>query len=318
VDSSLVKLGTKVAESEPKAAAFYKELLDNLADGVYLVDVDRRITYWNRGAERITGYTSAEVTGHLCRDNLLVHTDAEGNCLCLAGCPLLAAIVEGTTRQSDVFLRHKDGHRVPVSVRSSPIRDAGGRVTGGVEVFSDNSSKLAAIERAAEMEQLALIDPLTTVGNRRYTERVLREKHSLFRREGDVFAVLLLDLDRFKTVNDRYGHDAGDAVLQAVSRTLVNNLRSFDFLGRWGGEEFLAVLTNADAARATLVAGRCCGLVRSCQVRWSGHVIQPTISIGAAVVKSGDSIDSLLARADARLYAAKQAGRDGFRGPEVA
>lgn len=244
-----------------------------------------------------------------------MHTNAQGCNLCLDGCPLLATFRDRIGRQTDVFLKHRDGHRVPVSVRTSPIVDAEGRVIGGVEVFSENSSKLAALEKAAEMEQLALIDPLTSVGNRRYTETVLHQQHELFRREGDSFAVLFLDVDHFKVVNDTHGHDAGDAVLRAVARTLVNNLRSFDFLGRWGGEEFIAVLVKADAPRAIAVAARCCALVRSCLVDWAGRLIRQTISIGVAVIQPGESAAELVARADAFLFQAKQAGRDQVCGP---
>ncbi len=142
--------------------------------------------------------------------------------------------------------------------------DAEGRLIGGVEVFSETPSKLAPLEKAAEAEQFALIDPLTSVGSRRCTQTVLHQQGELFRREGDSFAVPLLALDDFKVVNDTHGPDARDAVLKAVGRTIVNNLRWFDFLGRWGGDESIAILTRADAAR-------CCSLVRNCLADWPGR-----------------------------------------------
>jgi diguanylate cyclase (GGDEF)-like protein/PAS domain S-box-containing protein len=299
----------------PGADAFYRQILDNLADGVYFVDTRRRITYWNRGAEVISGYAAADVVGHSCRDNLLVHTNAAGCQLCLRGCPLQATFRDGANRAADVFLKHRDGHRVPVSVRVSPIVGVKGKIVGGVEVFSENSSKLAALERAAEMERLALIDPLTGAGNRRYTEKVLREHCDKSRRDGENVAILFIDLDRFKTVNDAHGHAAGDAVLRAVARTIMNNLRSFDFLGRWGGEEFIAVLPGADAEKAKRTAARCCALVRSCSIDWGGAAIRPTISLGIALVGPGDSPEDLVSRSDSRLYLAKASGRDRFLGP---
>jgi len=188
-----------------------------------------------------------------------------------------------------------------------------GRVIGAVEVFSENSTKLALLEKVAAMEQLALTDPLTSLGNRRYTERVLQQQCELFYRTGDSFAVLFLDLDNFKAVNDAFGHEAGDAVLRATARTILNNLRSYDFLGRWGGEEFIAVLPKAAVARIT--AERCCSLVRSCQVEWAGRCIRPTISIGAAVIRQGESAQHVVRRADEQLLRAKQEGRDRVVGP---
>ena len=294
---------------------FYQNILDSLADGVYFVDKERKITYWNRGAEVISGYSAQDVLGRPCRDNLLVHTNAEGCQLCLSGCPLLSAFRDRVNQQTDVFLKHRNGHRVPVSISASPILDAEGRLLGRVEVFSDNSSKLAAFEKAFEMEILALIDPLTNAGNRRYTEKVLQDSLNRYHRDGDNFALLFIDLDHFKVVNDPYGHNAGDVVLKAVSRTITDNLRSFDFLGRWGGEEFIAILTHSDKARAKVIAERCCALVRSCAVEWADCTIHPTISIGVAMVKPGESSTELLTRADGYLYQAKHAGRDQFYGP---
>jgi diguanylate cyclase (GGDEF)-like protein/PAS domain S-box-containing protein len=297
----------------PATQDFYRKLLDSLADGVYFVDKERRITYWNRGAEAISGYSAQDVLGRSCRDNLLIHTNAEGCQLCLCGCPLAATFRDRVNRQADVFLKHRQGHRVSVHV--SPILDSERRVIGGVEVFSENSSKIAALERAAEMEQLALVDSLTKAGNRRYTERVLRDSCDRYCRDRENFAVLFIDLDHFKAVNDTYGHDAGDVVLKAVSRMIVNNLRSFDFFGRWGGEEFIAILTNSNKAYARVIAERCCALVRSCVVEWAGRAIRPTISIGVALIQPDESQTELLARADSYLYQAKQAGRDQFYGP---
>src|ERR1017187_5447325 len=84
---------------------FYRQILDSLADGVYFVDTERRITYWNRGAEAISGYSAQDVLGRSCSDNLLVHANAEGCQLCLHGCPLLATLRDGANRQADVFLK---------------------------------------------------------------------------------------------------------------------------------------------------------------------------------------------------------------------
>ena len=304
-------------EADPKRDNFYRRVLDSLVDGVYFVDRDRRITYWNRGAQAISGYTTAEVVGRSCQDNLLVHTDVEGCLLCLKGCPLLATFHDRCSRQADVFLKHRDGHRVPVSVRVSPLLGLEGEVIGGIEVFSENSSKLAALEKAAEMEQLALIDPLTGAGNRRYADKVLAEHCDRFHRDGDIFSILFTDLDNFKSVNDTHGHDAGDAVLRAVSKTIMNNLRSFDFLARWGGDEFVAVLSGSGLHKAEAAAARCCALVRNCSIDWGESRIRPTISAGITVVRPGDSPEHLVSRADSQLQRAKRSGRDRFVAPSL-
>ena len=98
-------------------ARFYKDLIDNLSDGVYFVDANRRITYWNKGAERITGYSSDEVVNHLCSDNILTHMDRAGCLLCGGACPLHKSMEEDGHHEDEIFLHHKDGHRVPVRVK---------------------------------------------------------------------------------------------------------------------------------------------------------------------------------------------------------
>ncbi len=115
---------------------FYKSVLDNLFDGVYFVDSERKITYWNKAAERITGFFEAEVVNLSCYDKILNHVDETGKQLCLNGCPLAEVLKDGNLREADVFLRHKAGHRVPVSIRITPIYD-GDRIVGAVEIFSD-------------------------------------------------------------------------------------------------------------------------------------------------------------------------------------
>ena len=288
---------------------FYKEILDNLYDGVYFVDENRVITYWNKGSERITGYTAGEVVGRHCADNILVHVDLEGNVLCQGICPVAEALADGTLRTSEVFLHHKDGHRVPISVRVAPIRDAGGGITGAVEIFSDNTPEAAALQRLEEAEKLAYVDPLTGLANRRYTEIILSARHEEMERYGWPFGVLFADIDHFKQINDRYGHPAGDRVLKMVARTLSNAVRTFDVVGRWGGEEFLAVIANVDREELSATANRFRALVE--QSNLSGeHGLRVTISVGATLARPEDTIDGLLARSDSFMYESKTAGRN--------
>ena len=116
----------------------HRRILDEIQDGVYFLDTDRRITYWNRGAERITGFKSDEVLGRCCSDNILMHVDHAGLQLCKGHCPAARTIADGSFQEDEVFLHHKQGHRVPVRVRTSPVRDEAGGIIGAVEIFNDN------------------------------------------------------------------------------------------------------------------------------------------------------------------------------------
>ncbi len=289
---------------------FYERVLDNLHDGVYFVDRDRQITYWNRGAQRITGYSSDEVLGRNCLDNLLMHSDRGGSLLNVDGCPVIQTVADGLARECDVFVKHREGHRIPVHIRVSPILDTDGEIIGAVETFSDNSAKIAALERASQLEQIAYLDALTGLGNRRYAEMALEQHFASFQQHGSTFAVLFCDLDRFKLVNDRWGHHAGDSVLRMIAQTLSHNLRSYDFVARWGGDEFLVIVPEATDGDVGRVARRCLDLVRSSHLTWNGSQVSVTMSVGVAFPRPDDTALNLIRRADDLLYEAKSSGRD--------
>ena len=289
---------------------FYRGLLDSLSDGVYFVDHDRTITFWNQAAEAITGYSADEIVGMRCGEEVLNHTDAQGHSLCAQGCPVAATATDGAMREAEVYLRHKDGHRVPVLVRATPVLDAAGRPIGAVEVFNNNSSRLESLDRLRELEEMALIDSLTGLGNRRYTQMTLTARLDETKRYGWPFGVLFIDIDHFKRVNDSLGHRAGDEVLAMVGRTLQNSLRPFDFLGRWGGEEFLAVVVNVGHDQLRPVAERAHALVGRSRLQRQPDPIEVTVSIGAAVARPSDTPQSLVERADRLMYEAKNAGRN--------
>jgi diguanylate cyclase (GGDEF)-like protein/PAS domain S-box-containing protein len=288
---------------------FYRELLDSLSDGVYFTDLEGRIIFWNKAAEQLSGFSQSEVLGRRCSDNILMHVDASGTCLCTSGCPLRATISDGRPRDADVYLHHKDGSRIPIRARATPMKDNSGKILGAVEVFSDNTAKEQLAERLARMEQLALLDPLTTLPNRRYIETQIYSHLEEFRRAGWAFGVLFMDIDDFKRVNDTRGHEAGDRVLKMVSKTLDANSRYFDIVGRWGGEEFVAVIHNVDDRILEEIAERFRVLVAQ-SVLTDLDSLRVTISIGVTMASAGDSIDSIVRRADENLYTAKQAGKN--------
>src|SRR5512132_3811188 len=130
---------------------FYKEIIDNLYDGIYFVDRGRVITYWNKGAERITGYQATHTIGRACRDNLLNHVSDTGVPLCMTDCPLAAVMEDGNPREVEVFVHHADGHRLPVVIRATALRDRIGNIIGAIETFSNNSSVINARRRVSEM-----------------------------------------------------------------------------------------------------------------------------------------------------------------------
>jgi diguanylate cyclase (GGDEF)-like protein/PAS domain S-box-containing protein len=293
----------------------YEALLDGLFEGVYFVDRDRRITFWNKAAGRITGFGSADVIGRRCKDGMLCHVDEAGNHLCENGCPLAATMDDGKSRSAQVFVSHADGHRVPVRVAVSPILDATGEIVGAVESFFEDDEWRRAADRVHELEKYAFIDELTDVPNRRHMEQRLASKLDELARYGWPCGVLLIDVDHFKAINDTHGHAVGDLVLKMVARTLAAGLRGLDVVGRWGGEEFLAVVTNPSRGALAAIANRMRVLVAASRLSEPVSV-SVTVSIGATVAEPGEAAADVLRRADENLYRAKKAGRDRVCGGE--
>jgi diguanylate cyclase (GGDEF)-like protein/PAS domain S-box-containing protein len=295
--------------SEHSAGLELEQMLDHLYEGAYLVDSDDEIVYWNAAAEQITGYAAAEVVGRSCADGILVHSDDRGTCMCGHHCPRRSALHTGLCTETATFLRHKEGHRVPVSMRVVPLNARRPRAGGTLAVFRTDPVRGMAAE-LDELRSLALLDPLTKLPNRRFCEKVLASRLEEMRRYYAPFGVLFLDVDDFKQVNDTYGHHVGDRVLQMVASSLSNNCRLFDIVGRWGGEEFIAIIVNVGEQQLAVAAEKFRALIESASLPMSSGRLSVTVSVGGAVSDMDDTPATLVRRADSRMYASKAAGKN--------
>ncbi|MCP4603669.1 MAG: sensor domain-containing diguanylate cyclase [Proteobacteria bacterium] len=286
------------------------DILNEMFDGVYFIDSDRRITYWNKSAEQLTGYKPKDVIGKRCCDNILVHVDSHVSSLCEENCPLVSAMTDGVAREQEVYLRHKDGHRIPSSIRTKPIKNAEGKIVGAVEVFRNKQNPESEHQRITELEQLALLDPLTRLANRRHIESKLKTRFEEMARYKWSFGILIIDIDSFKAINDTYGHQAGDRVLKLASKTMMSSLRPFDFLGRWGGDEFISIIVNVDKKQLLEIADRMRKLVAHSKFDLGEDETKVTISVGATLAKKSDTMEQLIERADQLLYQCKKSGRN--------
>lgn len=289
---------------------FYRNLLNEIQDGVYFVDTQRRITYWNRAAETLTGYTAEEVIGRRCADNVLNHVDDHGTCLCTQGCPLSACMSDNRKHSMRAYLHHKDGHRVPVFVNATPIRDLLGRLIGAVETFRSDVARVVDLERIRELEQLVYLDELTGIANRRFFDSSIHARLAETHRRETRFGLLMFDVDHFKKFNDRHGHATGDRVLKTVAATLGSNIRAFDLAARFGGEEFAVIVADPEQENLAETADRLRVLVARSGVKTDDASLHVTVSLGATMVRPDDDAQTLLTRADALLYQAKSQGRD--------
>jgi len=157
------------------------------------------------------------------------------------------------------------------------------------------------------------VDALTQLANRRYLDAKLATYLEELRRYSWDFGLLLFDIDRFKRINDQYGHDYGDEILRSVGQTLSNAARTIDVVGRWGGEEFVGLYRVIDRDKLLRMAERFRGLIASISVPFDEVRICPTVSIGATIARPDDSPEALFKRADEALYEAKGSGRNRIR-----
>lgn len=290
--------------------ALYLDILNHLQDGVYFVDQTRHIQFWNKAAERITGYTAEEIVGKDCPSSQLNHIDEQGKPLCIVGCPLFATNIDGKTRTEKVFVRHKDGHRIPLIVNIFAIR-RDDKIIGSAEVFTQNSPTVYEDDLIESLSSKAMHDSLTKLPNRSYMESFLNYKLSEFMRFGKRFAVLFTDIDNFRNFNNTYGHEVGDLVLQNMARGVAHTVKKNDLFGRWGGEEFVGVFNIDRTYEASIIAERIRGLVENTDVvTATGETLKVTVSVGVTVVKSGDTLDSVVKRADALMYKSKEEGKN--------
>jgi diguanylate cyclase (GGDEF)-like protein len=160
------------------------------------------------------------------------------------------------------------------------------------------------------LRAVATTDPLTGIGNRRSFDQEVNRRMAIFRRYQTNCSLLIIDADHFKAINDTWGHDVGDKVLKLLVRSMQATLRDIDFLFRLGGEEFVALLPETDAARAEIAAERIRSAVSQLRVPVDGQLLQFSVSLGGAQLCTSDNADSWLKRADDALYEAKRTGRN--------
>jgi diguanylate cyclase (GGDEF)-like protein/PAS domain S-box-containing protein len=287
---------------------FYTDILDNLYEGVFFVDPARHILYWNKGAERISGFRSAEVLGRSCSDAILRHMDGQGAILCQTDCPLVVAMADGQVRESEVCLRHACGHRVPVRLRAAPMRGPNGTIIGAIEIFSEAPAQAGIHKLSANPLMEVLTDPLTALSSRRYLEAQTRAALVETASDQGVCALLLVDIDDLETINRAYGRIVGDKLLAMVGDTLRRGIRTSDIAGRWSGDQFGVVLRGVTYEQLLAVANKLRLLVEHACLREGQHVVRVTVAIGAALARRGDSLETLTARATIMLRQSRAAG----------
>jgi diguanylate cyclase (GGDEF)-like protein len=289
--------------------------LDRVRDGIVLFDPDMNATFINRAAQQLWKITDAQAERRPNIAELVGHATVTGayeaspDELPTVVAQRIAQIRAGDPTPTDI---HTGDHRI-IRAQCAPL-PSGGRMLSYCDVTD-------LVRNAERMEQLATVDVTTRICNRRHFLSKAEVEWDRFQRYHHPLSMLVVDIDHFKSVNDRFGHEVGDAVLTAVAQVLKAERRSSDLVGRFGGDEFVILLPETDATQAAMVAERLCGAVRGQAISAGNRTVGVTISVGVTAATLGmSSVTSLIKAADEALYEAKSNGRDRYAvaQPEVA
>ncbi len=275
--------------------------LHSIGDGVIIADTQGRIEYMNPAAERLSGWRSEEVHGKTPESALGLKREQT---------PEQAGETAGDgplENKQQALLTRRDGEQIAIDESVSAIRDQGGATVGEIRVFHDVTE---ARRRASKLSWQATHDPLTGLVNRREFERRMERALEGAREREQTHAVLFLDLDQFKTVNDTCGHAVGDELLRQLAQLLVSKVRDRDAVARLGGDEFGMLLESCPPDQARRIADNLLAAVKDFRFAWGGQAFEVGISIGLVAVNRANAATDALGAADMACYAAKQRGRN--------
>ena len=292
--------------------SYYRAILESLPIGVYVVDPERRIRFWNDGAEQITGYRRHEIIGRLWHDDLLLHCDEDNNLLEGSACPLLATMHDGKPQVSEIFLRHKDGQRVPARVRAVAMHDAYGTVIGTAGTFDEHYSVPDLRGHPHTRTVQNHIEDLTGISDHQSTQSYLQAFLEDFAEDHKVFCVLSIAVDEFEKFRTAHSAEAAHRILHAVALTLRRNLRECDVVGHWEESRFVILLADCPAAVVGRVAKMLIRVVSGAAISWWGDRLSVTVSIGGTAVSAEDTAESVLLRSEQALRSCLEAGGNGM------
>lgn len=279
--------------------------VENSPATVLITDAEERITYVNPRFTELTGFTSDEALGQTPRFQKSGRTKPE------TYEEMWRTLAAGQVWRGDFINKRKDGSHYYERAAIGPLLDADGQVSSYVAVKLDVTEQRRLED---ELRALATTDPLTGTLNRRRFIELATAEFARARRYDRPVAVLMIDVDRFKEINDQWGHQAGDAALRRLVAGLEVGLREQDLLGRVGGEEFAVVLPETGVEPARVVAHRLCERTSSQLLETGGGLARMTVSIGLVVSRSGTlTLEEAMSQADRALYEAKRAGRNRVR-----
>lgn len=288
---------------------FHRRLLDYMYQGVVMVDLDMRIFEWNRAAERLTGLMQIKTIDEIWRPGLIGLMDEDDKAISPERCPLADSIVKGLQSLRRLKLKHRDGRELLIDAHFLPVKNHCDQLCGATFIFADASKQAHLEKKVQTLHEKATRDGLTLVANRAELDRQMVEFVNNSSTTGARGCLIIADIDRFKKVNDIFGHQAGDEALKLFADVLQENARQSDVVARYGGEEFVVLcrdcslqdaLTKAERMRTALQA-RPLACLKGASL---------TASFGVTEILPADTSEIVIQRADEALIRAKESGRN--------
>jgi len=292
----------------------FRSVLENLPVGVYVLDRERRVRFWNRGTEQITGYLAHEVVGQACRGPLQ-HCDAQGRVLCGDRCPVTATFHDGHPQQNYVFSLHKQGHRVGMQIHTLPIFESRDSVAGVTVVFEEAPASGGTESFGSLM--YGCLDPITGVPSQRLTRAVLAESVVGLEETHGGFGLLLIRVLGLKEFSAKHGANSMVPFLRATAQTIRHRLGGEDFVGRWDEHEFLAVLHSPSPVTVAAMAETIERLLSQSEISWWGDRFLIDAVVAHTVARPGDQVEALIGKMnlDHAARATRASGGPAGSGP---
>ena len=288
---------------------FQQRLLDNMYDAVVFLDTNLHVTFWNRGSERLTGIPATSILQRLYSADLLQMRDDRGMPITAVDCPVLFALKSRVQSMRRMQIRGRNGIEMPVNVHTIPVVDNEGNLFGATLLLHDATGEVSLEEQCQDWQARATLDPLTKLANRAEFDRGIQALVTEHMEKHQPCSLIICDIDRFKSVNDTYGHQVGDEVLICFAQVLQSQVPPGCIAARYGGEEFVVLCGETNAASAVAMADRIrLAIAQTPQSGMGGKVV--TTSFGVTELQPGDSPEIMLRRADRALYMAKETGRN--------
>lgn len=290
-------------------AVFQHKLLESMHDAVIFVDNNLQIVHWNRAAERLTGIAASSIENKKWSPSLVSLRDEKERLIDDPECPVIQAIRNGVQTVRRLSVTGRNGQRVDIDAHLVPVHGKNGLMHGAAVLLHDASSRITLEQRVQTLHEKATRDPLTQVANRAEFDDIHATYVESHRDRRLPFSLIICDIDYFKRINDNFGHQAGDEVLQSFAALLRRHTRPGDLVARYGGEEFVLLCIDCDNSAATRRAEELRKELSEYPMAALGNK-SITASFGVTELQNGDTPETMLRRADRALYQAKESGRN--------